>query len=99
VAFYRRERARKEVAEGGGPGGVRRFHGGCCGFGSMLARTASSCSVVTSLLVCWTGQRRGREVEGKERGPVALPPPFFWVTRPGSGQGDGESTEESLGGS
>jgi hypothetical protein len=87
------------VAEGGGPGGVCRFHGGCGGFGSMLACAASSCGVVTSLLACWTGQRRGREVEGKERGPVALPPPFFRVSWPGSGQGDGESTEESLGGS
>jgi hypothetical protein len=34
---------------------------------------------------------------GQGRGPVALPPPFFRVSRPGSGQGDGESTEESLG--
>jgi hypothetical protein len=34
---------------------------------------------------------------GQGRGPVALPPPFFWVSRPGSGQGDVESTEESLG--
>jgi hypothetical protein len=99
AAFYRRERAGKEVAEGGGPGGVRHFHGGCGVFGSMLACAASSCGVITSLLACWIGQRRGREVEGKERGPVALPPPFVRVTRPGSGQGDGESTEESLGGS
>jgi hypothetical protein len=34
---------------------------------------------------------------GQGRGPVALPPPFFRVSRPGSAQGDGKSTEETLG--
>jgi hypothetical protein len=62
--FYRPERAGKEVAEGGGPGGVRGFYGRCGCFGRVLACMAASCGVVTSVQACWRGQRRGREMGG-----------------------------------
>jgi hypothetical protein len=47
-----------------GSGGVRRFSGGRGGFGGVLACAVVHCGVVTSVLACLTGQRRGREMGG-----------------------------------
>jgi hypothetical protein len=51
--FYRPEWAGKEVAKGGGPGGVRGFNGRHSGFGSVLAY--------------WKGLRRLRTRSGMAR--------------------------------
>jgi hypothetical protein len=93
--FYRPERAGKEVAEGGGPGGVRGFNGGHGGFGSVLACAASSYGAVMDVQACWN---RAEGEAGRWR--VTL----FLLLSSGShgrgpGMGDGKSTAESLGGS
>jgi hypothetical protein len=71
-AFYRPERGSGSVTGGGGPGGGAPVKAGRSGFGDLLACAAIHCGVVMSVLACWTGQRRGREMGRKERGPVAF---------------------------
>jgi hypothetical protein len=51
--FYRPERVGKEVAEGGGPGGIRGSNGWHDGFGSVLACAASSYGAVMHVQACW----------------------------------------------
>jgi hypothetical protein len=71
-AFYRPERGSGSVTGGGGPGSGAPVKARRGSFGDLLACAAIHCGVVMSVLASWTGQRRGKEMGRKERGPVAF---------------------------